>query len=77
MGDAGFADEEVLGERELVHGPVAKGDEVEDVELGVGEAEGLEEGVAAALDGVMEGEEGHEKVVLGVDPASSLQDAIK
>ena len=64
-GDARFAHEEALGDRELIHGPAAEGDEIEDVELRVGETEGLKKVFGAALDGVVEGEPGDEEVVPG------------
>ena len=62
-GDAGFADEEEIDEVGLVHPALAIGEEVEDVELGAGEAEGQEVGFAAAFEEVLHEEEGDEEIV--------------
>ena len=62
-GDTRFADEQLLHQRSLVHPALVKRKQVEDVELRAGEAEGLEEGLAAALHQALEIEQGNEEIV--------------
>jgi len=62
-GNARLANEEEFDEGRLVHPPVAIGEEIEDVELGAGQAIRLKEGVAAAFEQTLDEEEGDEEIV--------------
>jgi len=62
-GGAGLADEEEFDKEGLFHFSAAVGEEVEDIELGAGEAVGLEEGIAAAFEEALHKKEGDEKIV--------------
>jgi hypothetical protein len=62
-GSAGFADEKEVDEGGLLEAALAMREEIENVELGGGEAVRLEEGVAAALEKALDEKEANKKIV--------------
>jgi hypothetical protein len=62
-GNARFAHQQQVDQCGLVHPALVHGEQVEDVELGAGQAMGLEEGVAAAFHQILHEEQGDEEIM--------------
>jgi len=62
-GDARFAHQQQVDQRDLLHPALVPGQQVEDVELRGGQSIGLEEGVAAALHPILHEKKGDEEIV--------------